>query len=408
MRRALLATIAGGLALAALIAPAMAQDTSATPANASGLTDACTGSGHGTRNISVQDATTGNDREWKVSITTGGGCSLDLHSRGELTFARDLGDVERITPHGYLELTERDGDLVRRFEAHPLADGTLERTWTVSGERRPFDADARRRLAAMLVALDRHTGFAAPIRVPALLRDGGVDAVLREITRMSGDYARRVYFVTLLDSARIGENDAARIMHQAGTEIDSDYELATLLITMGERDLVTARTAPAYVEATRSLQSDYEHRRALAAVLEHPTLAAPVAGAILRSASTIGSDYEMASLLVGMSRAHLIADSLREPFFAAVKHIGSDYEHRRVLTALLDSDSVSQAMIADVLASAAGIGSDYERATVLVTVANRFALDDRLRDAYVKAANAIGSDYERRRALTALLKRTSI
>jgi hypothetical protein len=329
-----LAVFAGrSLAQRATTAGALAPEPASTCPHASDSA--------GSHHSSMQDwsdGRSGRTRRWRVSWSEGD-CSVDLRANGELAFTPDLSDVRSISPGGYLEIEERDGSHVRRYEAMP-SDRGIERRWSVDGQTRPFDPDAARWLAAMLIELDRHTAFAAPMRVSHLLAVGGVDAVLDEIEHVTGDYARRVYYTTLLDSARLNEQDANRAMQQAGREIGSDYELASVLVALGKRGLVTAKTSEAYVGATATLESDYEHRRALTALFEVRELPPAIVEAMLRSALRIASAYERAELLVGVASRYALDDSLRSRYVQAANGISSDYERRRALSALLEHSTM--------------------------------------------------------------------
>jgi hypothetical protein len=346
-------------------------------------------------------------RTWHVSWSTDD-CSVDLRARGDFTFAPDLSDIASLSPGGYLEIVERNGDHMHRFEASRTGNGNIDRKWTVDGSTRPFDAEAQRWLGGMLEDIEHHTAFAAPQRVSALLAKGGVNAVLDEIENMEGDYARRVYFSTLLDSARLNEGDVRRVLQQSGKEISSDYELASLLVALGKHRLVTSGVADAYVTAANSLQSDYEHRRALTPLLEISNLQPAVVTAMFKSAQSIKSDYELASFLVDAANRGLVNDNTRDDYFTAAQSIESDYEYHRAMKQLLDGGKLSDTMLSEVLQNATHIHSDYERAGLLVSIAENYSLGPQLRDAYIRAADAISSDYEKQRALAALVRRTRL
>jgi len=327
-------------------------------------------------------------------------------ARGDVKFSPDLSAVESIGRDGYFEITERIGREKRKYEAERGADGALQVQYSVNGERSMFDAEARKWLSTLIVELERNSGFAAKTRVGAILRKDGVDGVLNEVGNMTSDHVQRLYLTVLMDSATLSAGDARKVLQTAGKVLESDYELASLLIAMGKGNHVTPSTSAEYAQAALTIQSDYERRRAFSALLKVPGLTSPVLRTVLEAASTMKSDYELASLLLELGPAGLTSADMRTAFFTAASHIKSDYEQRRAYGALVKSAELSKELLSALLKSAPDIASDYELASLLVDIAKRHRLDSDLREAYIRAADSIQSDHEHRRALSALVKQT--
>lgn len=329
-----------------------------------------------------------------------GDCELRLDAGGEFEVRADLTGFTSIAPRGYVEIEERDGRTRRRVRVTPGPDGPRYE-WTLNGDER-FDVDRERWLAATLVALDRRNGMFAKARMPALLRQGGPNAVLDEAARMEADYARRVYYTALLAATRLDDPQLERLLREAAEAMSSDWERAELLLAVARRGPLTERIAASYVAAARRLTSDYEKRRSLNAVLES---VAPIAArrALFGAAATIRSDFELAELLIAAQRRGLVDSLSADAYFTAVRELASDYEHRRTLSALLAQREMPGNVLAGVLTSAAAIDSDFELATLLVEFARRVPVRGDLRERYLVATRTIASDWEYRRALQALL-----
>jgi beta-lactamase regulating signal transducer with metallopeptidase domain len=343
-------------------------------------------------------------KRWIVRWSEGD-CSYELEARGEVKFNRDVTDIESISRGGSFTLEQHIGDDTKRLVVRPRDDGTLERSYSENGARREFDAAARAWLAEALVALDRQTAFAADQRVPALLERGGVDAVLKEITLISSDYARRRYYTKLLSMRQLDRAQVKRVVEQAGADMTSDYELAELLVALSKLDAFSDDSHAAFVTAAKKIGSDYERRRALNALLQRDRLAPTTVSALLDAASTIQSDYELAELLIDVSKRYAINEQTRPTYIKALGSIKSDYEHRRVLSAIVAGGGLSPAVNRTLLEDAARISSDYELAEFLILMGKNGALDASTRDAYFAAANKIDSDYEHRRTLMPLVTR---
>jgi beta-lactamase regulating signal transducer with metallopeptidase domain len=361
----------------------------------------------GSRNHSNWTSSDNGSKRWRVKWDEGD-CSYEIDARGDIKFNRDVTDIESISSGGSFTIEQEIGDNTRKLVVRPGSNGSLERTYSVNGDRREYDADARAWFAEALLVLERQTAFAADQRVPAILERSGVDGVLQEISLLGGDYARRRYYTKLLSLRKLDRAQVRRVVEQAGNSISSDYELAELLIAVAKQDGFGDDSHTAFVSATRTIQSDYERRRTLNALLNQDRLAPVTVQALLESASMIGSDYELAELLIDVSKRYAINEQTRPVYIKAVSSIKSDYEHRRVLSTIVASGGLTPDMNRALLEDAARIGSDYELAEFLIQMGKKGALDASTRDAYFSAADKIKSDYEHRRAMTPLLSRDVI
>ena len=99
-----------------------------------------------------------------------------------------------------------------------------------------FDPQGRQWLAGTLPRFIRQTGLGASQRVARFLKAGGPAAVLAEISKIEGSWAKRRYFTELINSGSLDSTAMRDVLVQAGREMDSDFELASLLIDGSDRD----------------------------------------------------------------------------------------------------------------------------------------------------------------------------
>jgi beta-lactamase regulating signal transducer with metallopeptidase domain len=344
------------------------------------------------------------NKSWRVSWSANG-CSVDLVASGDVRFNADFTDVSEISPGGYLEITVREGDSVRRLEFRPQG-GTLSRTYTVNGSAAPFDDAARAWLAGFLIDLDRHTAFAVEARFPALLKQG-VSAVLDEIDKMASDYVRGVYYLKLFASARLTPAEVRRVAQTAGARIDSDYELGRVLGALAEQySLEDAAVRTAFIEAAGTLQSDYERSRLLQVVITRGAVTPEAGPTVVKLAGAMSSDYEKSRVLMALGQSrHIDPKSAAPDYLDVVVGMKSDYERGRVLKLIVDSGQLSKESLIRVLDVVGHMTSDYEAANVLVEVASHNQLEPAVKDAYLQAADRLKSDYESQRARSALVRR---
>jgi hypothetical protein len=330
---------------------------------------------------------------WRAHISSGD-CDVTIRAIGKVRFASDLSDVQSVPPGGSFLLTESDALTTRRIEIRPDGSGGMTRKFTVDGVERPWDDEGRRWLSTVLIALERRTAFTADTRVPALYKEGGVDAVLREIARLSGDHARRRYFEALFEATpSLSESETRRALELAG-QMDSDFEVAQTLIAIAKTGKVGGGST-AYLQAVRNIESDFETRRVLTALLKATTPDAEAMSLLLGVADNIESDFELAQLLVEVSSRGLATSTTRDAYFKAVSTIESDFERRRVLSSILKRSENSTEVQTQLLTAASGIESDFELASFLVSFAAKYPdMSAGIRESFMKAADSIDSEHE--------------
>ena len=234
----------------------------------------------------------------------------------------------------------------------------------------------------------------------------GPAGVFAEIALIEGSWAKRVYFTALLNSPGLDAATVRQALEQAGRQIDSDYELASLLIS-SDRLLVDDATRRAYFDAAATIQSDYEMRRTYASALKRGPVPADVLAGVLDASTGIESDYEEAELLVQIAQLQPLDARTRGPFLKALATVDSDYECRRVVSAVVRADP-SPETLATMLDPSIAIDSDFEQASFLIDLAKSQPIDGPLRAPFFKGVDTISSSYERGRVLQAVVKRGSL
>lgn len=369
---------------------------------AQGASPVCRGGAGGHSSASSINNDSDDGASYRTIQVADGDCQLMLRSRGDVTVTPALDDITGVASNGWVEVEERSGDRVRRLEIRSKG-GTVERRWSLDGDADRFDVDKRAWLSGVLIAMERRTGAFAKTRIPALLQQGGPDAVLREVPLLEGDYVRSIYLRTLLAQPTVDDRVIDQALSTAESAMSSDYERGQILRAVAaRRTTMTDRVASAYVRAASKMSSDYEKRRALAAAITS-VASARVRPALYDAASTISSDYERSELLIAAERAGGVAAADREAYFRAVGRFTSDYERRRTLSTLLAEHPKDLDVLRGILQASGAMQSDYDKAELLLVFAHAVPLEGDLRDAFVAASKHIQSDYEYRRVLQAVV-----
>ena len=355
------------------------------------------------RNLSI-NSTRDDDDFQRVKWETRS-CKGSMEIYGKVRIAGDLSGFEYIPPDGKVVIETRDDDGRRELTMTHAPQG-FAYVYEVDGKRRTWDNDGKAWLSSIVEMLVRRAGYGADERIDYLLRTGGVNAVLREVDIIDSDYTQRLYLSKMLNKTSLNSGAVESVIELAAKELDSDYELAELLMTVGRKYDFTAGSRAAFIGATQKLESDYEHRRVLSAALKKGGLSSEDVTAILNSAVNLSSDYEKAELLIGVAGRYQLDERMRTAYLAATRGMSSDYEKKRVFTTLIKQGGLGAGDLAYLLDATSSVRSDYERGEILKLVAGSLDFSQpKLQEAYVKAASEIDSDYELRQVLGAVLKR---
>jgi hypothetical protein len=364
------------------------------------------------------------------------GTRFDVTLHGTITFTDDLTDVLTLSDGGVFTFRDWSGVVPHTIEVRS-AGGTLTHAYFVAGLSRPWDDEARRLLATQLPLLVRRSGLGAETRVKSIFEKKGVNGVLEEIDLLGGDYARRLYFVALVDAARLDASSVQPVLERVAQRMTSDYDRRQVLEHVASHVTLDQKGASAYVQAMATMKSDYDQREALIALLQRSGTAvngdaflqalsrmkssydkrmvlADVIGRrslsvdakknALVAVGGMQSDYDRGQVLTGYVQSFGVEAEVREPFFAAVRSIKSDYERRRVLTDVATKGSLQPGVQQSAFEVVSLMSSDYDRAEVLLAFVGKQGIDASSRPAFVSAAERLRSSYDQNRVLAALVR----
>ena len=338
-------------------------------------------------------------------IWSNDGHKIEIEYKGRFEFTDDDTDLKSLSPGGYLKI--REGRLQNKSNAELTADdkGNITRRFWSGTSERPFEPEGREWLARTLPKFIRQSGIGAAGRVARIYKSKGADGVLAEIQLIEGSWSKRVYYSELLKQAPLEPRAIVQVLQRAGKDIDSDFELASLLIGSGDKLLVDDATRRAYFEAARSIESDFEMRRVYSSALKRGPVSPDILAGLLEASTAIDSDFELAALLVDIAKLQPLDARSRPAFIKAAAGIESDFEHRRVLNTLASRSDLDENTIRDLLESSSTIDSDFEEAALLMTLLKQYSPEGAVRVPFFRAVDSIGSAFERSRVLQIVAKR---
>ena len=331
------------------------------------------------------------------------GQRLDVTLHGGVTFTDDLTDVLKLDDGGYLTIRNWSSIVPHTIEIKSTG-GKITHAYFVGGLSRPWDDEARRQLATDLPRLVRRSGLGAEQRTQSILQKKGVPGVLEEIDRLEGDYARRLYFQSLV---KLTPFDAASVLPVLSKVTErmttSDYDRREILTTIADRVKLDERAAAAYVRAIGPMKSDYDRRQALSALFAMQPLPAGVANLALKSTADMHSDYDRREVMRA-ALVHGASVDKADALFPAIAQMKSSYDKREVLLELIKANAVGADARNGLLTVAAGVTSDYDRRVVLDAFVKAYGVDRANAGPFFAAVKAMKSDYDRAEVLVALLK----
>jgi beta-lactamase regulating signal transducer with metallopeptidase domain len=370
------------------------------------------------------------DRNGRPMLTlkvSGSGCRIELSSEGRITFTDDFSDIAAIDRNGFFRLDVTDAGTRRQLDIESR-NGTLERTWRVNGREQPYDDAAHAWFASFLIALDRRSAFGVDVRLPYLLRQGGVDAVLRETALMTNDYARTAYH-TRLAKTRLSAADSARVLDQAAAMTKSDHYATELLKTFGnhgglgapaqraaiarmiesmDSDHYRAESIEALVASgppsademdfllrmVPRMKSDHYKVQTLSKVVDRGTLTAAQQAQLARAALDIENDHYATEFLRKIAGTGPMASEVRLAYLEAVARIEGDHYGSEALRVLIRRGSPAPADVAAILRLAPGLQSDHYRTEVLAALLEASGLTESDLLGVVAAARSMSDHYE--------------
>ncbi|MEQ8925823.1 MAG: hypothetical protein RLO81_08425 [Fulvivirga sp.] len=304
------------------------------------------------------DADSRSGKYHSKSVSFSGLKSFELEYRGEIKVNDSDTDVTDISAGGYLEISKTTFGSKRAIVIEKK-EGKLVKEYYEGRQKVAFEPDGKKWLAEILPDIVRSSPIAAEDRINRYFNQGGVRAVMNEISRLDGNHVQNVYGKLLLNRKDLSKDQLKNSLVELCKEISSDYYKSSLLKDVADRFIKDKELSMAYFEA----------------------------------ASRIDSDYYASTIYTGALKDVEITDELLAKIVEASSNIGSDYYHATVLEEALDMNNLNDYRISLIISSTDDIDSDYYQAQVLSKAMKTRGLSDKSFNSIVNAIGSINSDY---------------
>ena len=362
-------------------------------------------------------------RSWKVTLS-GGSCKVELRTEGKVEFNADFTDIASVGSNGFFRLDVSDGGARRQLEIESR-NGTLERRWRVDGREQAYDAAARAWFGEFLIELDRRTAVGVDVRLPQLMKQGGVDAVLRETGLIKSDYARGRYYERLAKEARLTTADVTRILQQAAPLTKSDYYAHSLIAAFASRGVTDDTQRAAVGRLIEGMDSDYYRAESIALLVARGPVSAGEMDFLLRMIPRMDSDHYqlqvlthalkggkmtaaqqamLTSVAVAIESDYYAAEFMKalvaagssappaQSILKAMPQVESDHYRTEILGALLESPQLSEADLLGIVSASDGMSGHYAAETLRRVLRHR-AVSERVRTAALHVADGLSKHY---------------
>jgi len=307
-----------------------------------------------------------NDSHTEITWKRDDGVKLELEMKRRIKFNDDATGIEWMGDDAYLKLEEKKGRRKTTLEAEPDADGNPVYTYKIGRKTQPFDDEAEKWLAGVLQTVVLELAIDAEARVQHTYQEKGSAGVFAMIGEVDSGHSRSVYYREYLALQDLSDSEIVDGLEKMAGDIESDYEMAALLVPNVDVLLVSDDRRTAFLKCMASIESDYEKSRVLkAALLHRDDLTYDEMAAVLEAAGMIESDYELARVMMGVDPELLSDETLRTAYFEVFGNIESDYEKAGVLLSLARPARKDEALRKACLNAAQGIESDHEYGRVV-------------------------------------------
>jgi beta-lactamase regulating signal transducer with metallopeptidase domain len=303
-------------------------------------------------------------------VTTGSRCA-EAAMVGAAKFSPDETRIAQLSPGGFARFRERTDAFDRAVSITPVGDGSLSYTASANGRAVPFDETMVAWLSRLLPEILREAAINVPDRVARLRAQGGVPAVLQDISRIRSSSAKRAHYEELLKSP-MNAGDAERVTTQVAQDLGGNSgDLSSVLQQLPRSSMRTPQTRQAVAGALSRIQSSGDKTNTLQVLA--PNADPEMLLLLAKAAETLPSSGDKANFLISTASEYLTPgnDALRTAFFRTASTLQSSGDMANVLISAMAYGHASAATTMQVIETSKGLQSSGDAANVLISLASQ-------------------------------------
>ena len=353
--------------------------------------------------INVNDS--GSDQIIQYMMTDSERCS-EATVVGPAKFSPDETRLAQLSPGGFARFRERTATSDRALSAVPVGDGSISYTATLDGRTVPFDGAMQAWFAGFLPQVLREAGINVPERVARLRAQGGVPAVLKEISQIRSSSAKTAHYQALLKGPPMSPGDAERVTIQAGEElVGSSGDLSSVIQKLPPSSMRSAPARRAVATALSRINSSGDKANTLEVLA--PTADPDLLILLAQAAAELPSSGDKANFLIATAAEYLTPASgeLRNAYFHTTSTLQSSGDMANVLMAAMPYGHATPQIAMQVIEISKGLASSGDAANVLISLVSQRVLkpgDTRATIAAIQRTLTMQSSGDRANVLIAI------
>ena len=294
---------------------------------------------------------------------------------GPAKFSADETRLAQLSPGGFARFRERTTTSDRAISVVPVGDGSLSYTATLDGRTVPFDGAMQAWFTGFLPQVLREAAINVPERVARLRSQGGVPAVLKEISQIRSSAAKRAHYEALLKGPPMSAEDAEKVTIQAGQElVGSSGDLSAIIQKLPRTSMHSPTARRAVATALSRIQSSGDKANTLQILA--PTADQELLLILAEAAEQLPSSGDKANFLTATAAEYLTPNvpSLRNAFFHATSTLQSSGDMANVLLAATPYGHADPQIALQVVETSKRLTSSGDAANVLMALASQRVL----------------------------------
>nr|WKN38913.1 hypothetical protein K4G66_09375 [Tunicatimonas sp. TK19036] len=349
------------------------------------------------QSISIQD----NNGDRKM-VFEDGRKKLTIHYEGEFTLSEDDRSIASVSPGGYLEVEEKTPGTDQELRIEPDGD-QLDYRYRKDGRTTEYNSEAKAWFADLLSELVRNTGLGAESRVARFYEQAGTQGVLKEISNLTSDHARTLYFKLLLDRS-IPQQDITEVIEAVGNTINSDHYRTEIFKEHHQVLLADAGNVDSYLSAIKTVESDHYKTELINLVVDQLS-SSPNQANLLTLIATLDSDHYKHEVISRVVRTTLAEENLAYLVRDLLPEIESDHYRSEVVNELLDHQKSWSGEALDYVIQAIGqMESDHYQAESFKRLLHTQPLGKQQYDVLHNALTTLESDHYKSEVMRAMLQ----
>lgn len=298
---------------------------------------------------------------------------------GKAVFSPDETRITQLSPGSFARFREQTTTADRSVSVVPLGDGSLTYIATLNGRPVDFDQNMAQWLSGVIPRVLRELGINVPERVARLRAQGGVSAVLQEISEINSGWAKRVHYEELIKRGpKLSEADAERVAEQVGRDLTSSGDLSAVMKMLPRSAVQSPRVRTAVAGALNKIQSSGDRASTLEFLA--PNADPDMLLVLAKAAEGLPSSGDKANFLLATEAEYLTPrnSELHSAFFRTAATLQSSGDMANVLLASIPYAHADPNIVYDIIDGAARLRSSGDAANVLLSLVSQRALTPEL------------------------------